>query len=309
MATELVYHDLIEVVPGRWRSGLYWLRLFRSGSEYVAVITEVPGNPSCSVTNRIEYIARHIIERFGVDQNELTLYEVHPRTYKGDRTEFVRVTVNCSVHWQMPEWRSVTREDIESHVSSALPELPAHEELYRRVLERGGGTYQNIYRDVFEAVNVRDLPPFHNPSRCAHFNRFRCMEDRAKGPLWSHDDELRIGQQFIATLTSEDVTACPFHEANWRGIADESVKIINGLGPQDARTYQQAAERSDLWGADLRGLVSLFKDPIRVDGGSYVDGQHRGCALRFSGAARAAVIVRTELVDRRCADWRYQGDG
>ena len=148
MATELVYHDLIEVVPGRWRSGLYWLRLFHGDSGYVAVITDVPGNPSCSATNRIEYITDHIIERFGISRDELTLYQIYPKTYQWGTTEFLRVTVKyskTSPQWQMPEWRTVTREDIEGHVGCALPDLPAHEELYQRVLERGGGTIQNIY--------------------------------------------------------------------------------------------------------------------------------------------------------------------
>jgi hypothetical protein len=162
MAAELIYHDLIEVVPGRWRAGLYWLRLFHNYSEYVAVITDVPGNPSCSATNRIEYIASYIIEHFGIKQGELTLYQIYPKTYKWATTEFLRVTVNYSPRWQMPDWRTVTREDIESHVGSALPDLPVHDELYQRVLEHGGGTYQNIYRDVFEPVNVEALPPFHN---------------------------------------------------------------------------------------------------------------------------------------------------
>ena len=88
MATGLVYHDLIEVVPGRWRAGLYWLRLFHGDSGYVAVITDVPGNPSCSATNRIEYIADYVIERFGINRNELTLYQIYPKTYQWATTEF-----------------------------------------------------------------------------------------------------------------------------------------------------------------------------------------------------------------------------
>ena len=201
-----------------------------------------------------------------------------------------------SPQWQMPEWRTVTREDIEGHVGCALPDLPAHDELYQRVLERGGGTVPNIYRDVFEAVNVKDLPPFHNPSRCAHHSTFELLVDMAKGPLWSHDDDLKIGQQFMLTLTSEKVAECRFHNANWKAIADESVQIINGLGQQDASVYQRAAEQSRLSGEDRRWLISLFNAPIKVEGGSYIDGQHRGCALRFSGAAQAAVVVRTDLV-------------
>ena len=108
----------------------------------------------------------------------------------------------------------------------------------------------------------------------------------AKGPLWSHDDDLKIGRQFMLTLTSEKVAACRFHNANWKAIADESVQIINRFGQQDASVYQRAAEQSRLAGEDRRWLISLFNAPIKIEGGSYNDGQHRGCVLRFSGAAR-----------------------
>jgi hypothetical protein len=138
----------------------------------------------------------------------------------------------------MPDWQNATREDIEAHVGSPLPALPAHEVLYQQVVERGGGNYQKIYRDIFEAVDVRKLPPFHNPSQCTHFDRFRNMEDAAKGPdgrHWTFYDELRIGGAFIATLTQEDVAACFYHQADWRAIADESVGILTELGTQEIR--------------------------------------------------------------------------
>ena len=103
--------------------------------------------------------------------------------------------------------------------------------------------------------------------------------------------------------------ACRFHNANWKAIADESVQVINRFGQQDASVYQRAGEQSRFAGEDRRWLISLFNAPIKIEGGSYNDGQHRGCALRFSGAAQAAVVVRTNLVEQRCADWHYQGDG
>ena len=56
-------------------------------------------------------------------------------------------------------------------------------------------------------------------------------------------------------------------------------------------------------------LCSLFDDPVFIGGGSYTNGQHRGCALRFSGAERAAINTRDESLGMVCDDWVYGGDG
>jgi hypothetical protein len=55
-------------------------------------------------------------------------------------------------------------------------------------------------------------------------------------------------------------------------------------------------------------LESLFRDPVFIGGGSYTNGQHRGCALRFSGAERAAVVVGYEFLDEFSTDWQYEGE-
>jgi hypothetical protein len=65
----------------------------------------------------------------------------------------------------------------------------------------------------------------------------------------------------------------------------------------------------DLPTGDLRWLLSLFDNPINIEGGSYANGQHRGCALRFSGAERAAVVTGSEVLGHVCTDWTYLGDG
>jgi len=138
------------------------------------------------------------------------------------------------------------------------------------------------------------------------------MADEGKqthGEPWTHHDSLRVGQEFLAAITPDDIAACHYHRANWQAIAKESVRIIAALEHQDAWAYRDAAQRSHLPGSDRWWLVSLFDDPIKIGGGSYSDGQHRGCALRFSGAAQAAVVVRSELIGRRNTDWHYDGDG
>ncbi len=53
----------------------------------------------------------------------------------------------------------------------------------------------------------------------------------------------------------------------------------------------------------------MSSNPIDLSGNrkAYVNGQHRGCALRFSGAEKAAVRVDIETVIDDNADWTYLG--
>jgi hypothetical protein len=311
MSAELIYHDLIQVPYGWRNTGIYWLRLFHGESRYIAVVTEVPGNPSFSVTNGIEDIARHVIEEFQVPRSEFSLYQIHPRASTFNPTNIRRVTIDYSKDYPAnrwdPSWDEVTRLEIERDIGAPLPELPVHEDLYPRVLDRGGGVFQNIYRDIFQATDVRDLPPFHNTSRCSHSGRFQRMMEEAG--TFTFQDQLSVGRKFIESLTEEDRGSCYYHQADWKAIADESVRIIAGPGREDVSAYKRAAFQSQLQDRDRGWLVSLFDDPVKVYGGRYHNGQHRGCALRFSGAAQASVVVASELVERRCVDWHYRGGG
>ena len=161
------------------------------------------------------------------------------------------------------------------------------------------------YQWIFEAVNVTELPPFHNPSQCKHYARFNSMYEDAKrcGSLWDHYDEQEVGRRFLETLSAADRAACYYHQADWVAIADESVRIIYELGRQDEAVYARAAENSYLENENRQWLVSLFDRPLKVEGGSYGDGQHRGCALRFSGAAKVAAVVRNEWVEKLRRSW------
>jgi hypothetical protein len=134
---------------------------------------------------------------------------------------------------------------------------------------------------------------------------------------YSHRGEQEIGRQFIASLTAEEVKACYYHHADWATIADESVRVIEAVGRLE-REYDYLTEarrgvlsdQEEIFGSDLKWLVSLFEQPIIITGGSYTGGQHRGCALRFSGASRAAVVTGSERVALPpINDWQYEGDG
>jgi hypothetical protein len=185
--------------------------------------------------------------------------------------------------------------------------ITGHEELYAAVKAMGGGTTRDVWRPVFSAVEVGELPPPHNPGSCAHSARFKDLEERVRAE--GVNDELAAGRLFLGTLTPDDRARCRYHEADWAAIADESVRIVEELGARDQDDYLEAAERSALRDDDRGWLESLFFDPVDIAGGSYTNGQHRGCALRFSGAAKATVVTGDEFVETVVDDWTYQGGG
>jgi len=87
------------------------------------------------------------------------------------------------------------------------------------------------------------------------------------------------------------------------------VRIVEVLGVCEHDEYLEAATQSRLGENDRSWLESLFFDPVDIEGGSYTNGQHRGCALRFSGAARAAVVTGDEFVETVDDAWTYEGGG
>jgi hypothetical protein len=326
IAHVLEHHGLIEVpLPGRL-PGLYWLRFYRGSPRCVAVLTEVPGNPSASLTNAISRISGFVADRFSLRLSELTVFQIWPKgavTHPGvqrvtftddgeekvpghrDRRDPDVVQLDAFTGW--PQWWSSTRRAIEKVVGSRLPELPSHDDLYAAVKAMGGGTTQDVWRRVFGVVEVADLPPPHNPSSCEHSDRYEDIREQVRAD--GVDDELTAGVRFLDTITPEDCVRCRYHDGDWATIANESVRIVEELGVCDQDKYLEAAAQSELEGDDRSWLESLFFDPVDIAGGSYTNGQHRGCALRFSGASRAAVVTGDEFVETVDDAWTYDGGG
>jgi len=305
MAYELLHHGLI-VVPDHWAPGIHWLRLYRKGNDSVAVITNVPGNPGGSATNRIKHRAQYVIEAFGIDPARLTLFEIWPRGFSHNGATYKRVDVTGD----HPRWTATSRKAIEALVGEPLLELPEHADLYGQVVELGGGNWDDVWRPTFKAVPVSELPPPHLPARCEHATRFHEIEASLVGEYGSPADRKReVGRRFVASLSEEDRRLCYYHQDDWRSIAEEGVRILEQLGPADVAEYLAAVIASSLPETERCWLHDLFADPIFISGDEYTDGQHRSCALRFSGAERGVVEVGREHVGQVCDDWTYEGGG
>jgi hypothetical protein len=301
MSMKQVYHDLIRV-----RNSIYWLRLYQIDDRHVAVITEVPGNPGRNSMNGLDAIVDYLGRSLKIDVATLSFFQVWPSGYTEAATDVSRVTLGPNPHWTEVDWSAIL------DVVGQLPAIPEHGELLKSVAALGGSEREPIMRDVFQAIPVGELPPPHAPFNCAHADR----HDQIKAELNDPEDEgnlmdreLRAGKLFLQTLTPADLAACSYHDANWRVIADESVAVLEDLGVRDERSDYAEEARKRLQGKERGLLESLFGDPIIVGEGGYTNGQHRGCALRFSGAAGAAVVVGTEQTGKFDYPWTYQGDG
>jgi len=203
------------------------------------------------------------------------------------------------------QWVAATMEDIIKDVGHPLDPLPDHETLVQQVSLLGGAIPEIPMRRIYRIIDVNTLPYPHLPSACQFYPEFTTIEKNQVGPR----DEYAVGRRFVEALTSLDLTQCRYHPGDWRAIADVSVQLVEALGPDAAASeYCQASANCLTNKRDQRWLASIFQDPIVIGGGGYTNGQHRGCALRFSGSNR--MVVAEFVEDPPVLDlWTYQGDG
>jgi hypothetical protein len=255
--------------------------------------------------NGLEEVLACIKEQFAVTSGQLTLFQIWPADYGGSTASISRVVLS-----RPPRWHDVDRGEIEALVGP-LPALPQDKELLKLVGEQGGRIRDPIIRDVFRAVPVDSLPPPHAPYSCLHHHRFdEILKNLPESGQHFHDRDLEAGRLFLQTLQPVDLAACVrYHSANWKAIANESATILEQLGVRDTNIDYEEEANKRLKGKNRGWLWSLFHDPIVIGEGDYTNGQHRGCALRFSGADRAVVVVGTEETGEFTYPWTYQGDG
>jgi hypothetical protein len=294
----LVFHDLV-TAPAAATGSVYWLRLYADGESRVAVATEVPGNRGQSVLNATDDLLEAARSRPAGDASPLTLYLVAPAGSIAEERLVWRVEEGAETRWP-----DADLAEIELRVGQPLSPLPGHEALLERVLALGGDAQDTVDELVFSAIPVTGLPAPHLPRRCALFGHFESMAAEA-GVEVSQE----VGARFIASLAPDDRASCRYHVDDWRSVAEESVRILEAAASGSREEMSDRARRAELGEAERRWLVSLFDSPVDIRGGGYTDGQHRGCALRFSGAEAAAVVtgIRTRKVEPMV--WVYSGDG
>lgn len=302
----LLHHGLVKVPGHGPRPAIYWLRLYEGRNQgHLAVVTEVPGNPGYSTANGVSLLEEYIRINCGVGDHRLRLFLVTPLGQFSDERESITEAV---VRRGERAWPASSRAKVESAIGGPLTPLPPHDELYGLVLAAGGGITREVLRDVFEPVPVGELPFPHGLYQCnlfRHFQQVSGFDETGR----THAEAIALGKRFTLQLAEDARKSCRYHKADWRSIADASVEIITRIGPAGADLYQDASLTRGLPPTEGRWLASLFDNPIVISGGGYTNGQHRGCALRFSGAAAAAVVVRTDSLGEVADDWTYLGQG
>ncbi|MGH3631778.1 MAG: hypothetical protein ACRDRL_30615, partial [Sciscionella sp.] len=118
----------------------------------------------------------------------------------------------------------------------------------------GGDLEDEAYDAVYQAIAVEALPPPHLPFRCAFAGRFQQMKDELDDRELTEAEVAALGNRFLASLTAEDRMICRFHAADWRSIADESVRIVERAPSPTPEAYAAAAAACGLPQAERHWL-------------------------------------------------------
>jgi hypothetical protein len=251
--------------------------------------------PGASIVNDFEVLVASVGADFGEQPTRWLLHFPAPeRSPDSDDLSWTEAVLGDEPDGE-PEWRYISQAEAATitglDLSAADTEpatiaaLAGDRELLRELAqipepERLPGEY-------LRSLPVVALPFAHGPFRCPHNQRFL---DLAR--MYDDLERTVVGAHWYLTLTPEDFAQCPFHQCDWRKVADTSVAIIDSLAPGATRDDLIAAcSEQDLQGQELEGLLSLFTFPIDWTPGtpSVTNGQHRLCALRAAGAEECVV--------------------
>jgi hypothetical protein len=295
---QVAFSGLVSLDSGGARRSIYWVRLFRrAAGETLVIVTEVPGNPGASVSNAAN-LHHDLIQEHELSPGESEFIHHYPRGAFGDDPgSYYRHRLGSQVA------EETSRSELEAELGIPLPSLPTHATLLASVQKLGGGTTRELLRDKYEAIPVEALPAPHAPHECAYRHLFAEAQTTLSASLPRETGERQAGEAFLRRLRDVDRSRCRYHRANWLTIADVAARIVDALGVADREAYLEEVKRSGIQGKDRFWLESLFEDPIVVTGGRYSNGQHRACALRFSGSARAVVVTDTEKLGEEPDDW------
>lgn len=281
-------------------NSLCHLRLFASPDLYIAVACALDDAPGPSPINAAEDLHRDIAATFGVDPSRFRLVVFFPASDAEQPETWKEITVGGS----SAEFADSDRAGIEAIVGARIHPLGPGPYKISDVVDGDHPAARLAVPDEPEhdwhrflsVVDIADLPWAHKPFNCAHRREWGVM--RAEMPSGPEFDAA-VGARFFLSLTPSQLAACPYHHADWRAIADASVRLLELL-PADAdfATVHKLAARLCPQQPEQDWLVSLFTDSIHFHdpSESIGGGQHRACALRCSGAARTVAQVSA------CAD-------
>ncbi len=267
----------------RGRFGLYWLEIAGLPDGVTAVVVaDVDGNPGPCAESAIESIAAEMTAWLPAG-TEIRWFICHGWE-DAEHSAPAVVEATFSAGFQPPAWRRMPRSHFEDGIlNRRLGDPP--QDLRDRVLE-AGGEFEEPRVHRYRVVDVATLPLPHHLFKCLYADDFRREVDRYP------EDSLQGSQAFYAAMTPERSQLCDYHRRlDWVAIANRAVQIVGEVGEEPDRDQLYCAVmESGLSAADTAMLHSLFGDPIVVGSENrYINGQHRGCGLRLSGASRTVI--------------------
>lgn len=270
-------------------SGIYWVCSYESATDAVVVVTEVPGNPGRSVVNTISQIATDLRQRSLVPTSNARWFACFPGGFGGQsRATYIEASVGESgvVDWPGVEY---SIEEMDSLLGAPLARLPAHEDVLSRVLDLGGvlPPPPDVLR--WEIVPGESLPPPGDPFRCDLHAEFLAFVAQHESVGRSRAE---ASAMFFDSLSANDYGRCRRHTGDWAKIAATAVSIVQHLGAfADVGAVRASAEEYGLEPSERDWLYSIFEDPMWWNEDGYGNGQHRGCALRASGAPQVILAA------------------
>lgn len=279
----LIFSDLFAYA----HRSIAWLQVFRTGeSGAVALVTEPSDNPGRSCVNAAEGLRADVLRAFsGLGEVQVFVRFLEDPRGPGwigllpgsDEMKYRRVSVGeveelCPgadrLSWDMEDYSCGGLGGRRHPLLALIPAPePAHNPL-----------------DDLAVVAVAELPWAHNPSRCAHLERFRTIESLYQEERWTPP---AVGAQWFLTLSEENFQQCDHHAADWLTVAAASVEIFEVLEANATLDTIPELVTARLGNTrEAERCLALFCEPITWRPGQtrVGDGQHRTCALKAAGA-------------------------
>jgi hypothetical protein len=256
----------------------------------VVIATDLEDAPGASIVNDFEALVRSVSSEFG-EASTRWLLHFPERDEAGEGTW----TEGGLAGDGQPVWRSITREEAEEisdidlarfeQEPATVANLAGENQLLHDLAREPEP--ERLPSELFRVVSISALPFPHGVFRCPQAARFKEI-----AALYDHRGGTVVGAHWFLTLTDEDFAQCPYHDCDWRLVAETSVRVLEALPPQATHDDLLAARKAQtLPERETEGLYSLFSHPIdwTPDSSTLANGQHRSCALRAAGAETCAV--------------------
>jgi len=136
----------------------------------------------------------------------------------------------------------------------------------------------------WRVVDVASLPWPHDPFRRHWVERFR----DAAAEATTDAQRQEIVRDIALGLTPVEVSACSYHDADWRTAAATAIAVVES-GEACWKALDDAARETNLDDETTEAFLSFFIEPIFVNGTSLGSGQHRVCAMKLANVPRCPI--------------------